>query len=33
MTQTKYALGIPKDLGVGVDFWPCREGDYFTGRP
>ena len=28
MWQTKYALAVPKDLGVGVNFWPCSEG-YF----
>ena len=21
---------VPKDLGVGVDFWPCSEGDFLT---
>ena len=24
MWETKYALTLPKNLGVGVDFWPCR---------
>ena len=33
MWQTKYALAIPKNLGVGVDFQPCSEGDFLTGRP
>ena len=32
MWQTKYALAVPKNLGVGVDFWPCSEGDFLTGR-
>ena len=31
MWQTKYALVVPKNLGVGVDFWPCSEGEFFTG--
>ena len=29
----KYASAIPKSLGVGVDFWPCSERDFLTGRP
>ena len=29
----KYALAVPKNLGVGVDFRPCSEGDFLTGRP
>ena len=29
MWQAKYALAVPKDLGVGVDFWPWSEGDFF----
>ena len=29
MWQTKYA----KNLGVGVDFRPCGDGDFLTGRP
>ena len=33
MWQTKYASAIPKNLGVGVDFRPCSEGDFVTGRP
>ena len=33
MWQTKYAPAIPKNLGLGFDFWPCREGDFLTGRP
>ena len=26
MWQTKYALAVPKNLGVGVDLGPCSEG-------
>ena len=40
MWQTKYALAVPKNLGVvpknlevGVDFWPCSEGDFLTWLP
>ena len=33
MWQTKYASAVPKNLGVGVDFWLCSEGDFVTGRP
>ena len=33
MWQTKYASAVPKNLGVGVDFWQCSEGDFLTGRP
>ena len=25
--QTKYASAVPKNLGMGVDFRPCSEGD------
>ena len=32
MWQTKYALAVPKNLGVGIDFRPCSEGDFLTGR-
>ena len=28
-----YALAVPKHLGLGVDFRPCSEGDFLTGRP
>ena len=32
MWQTKYALVVPKNLGVGVDFQPFCEGNFlFTG--
>ena len=27
MWQTKYVLALLKNLGLGVDFWPCSEGD------
>ena len=33
MWQTKYATAVPKNLGVGVDFRSCSEGDFLTGRP
>ena len=33
MWQTKYASAVPKNLGVGVDFRSCSEGDFLTGRP
>ena len=33
MWQTKYASAVPKNLGVGVDFWLCSEGNFLTGRP
>ena len=33
MWQTKYASAILKNLGVGVDFRPCSEGDFLTRRP
>ena len=32
MWQTKYALAVPKNLGVGVDFRPCSEGDFLTRK-
>ena len=28
--QTKYAVAVPKHLGVGVDFGLCNEGDFLT---
>ena len=31
--QTKYAPAVPKNLEVEVDFRPCSEGDFLTGRP
>ena len=33
MWQTKYAAAIPKNLGVGVNFRPCSEGYFLSGRP
>ena len=33
MWLTKYASAVPKNLGVGVDFRLCSEGDFLTGRP
>ena len=33
MWQTKYPLAIPKNLGVGVNFRPCSEGYFLSGRP
>ena len=33
MWQTKYASAIPKNSGLGFDFQPCSEGNFFTGRP
>ena len=33
MWQTKYALAVPKNLGVGVNFWLCSEGYFLSGRP
>ena len=32
MWQTKYAFAVPENLGLGVDFRPCSEGDFLTGR-
>ena len=29
----KNASAIPKNLGVGVDFWPCSEDDFLTRHP
>ena len=33
MWQTKYASAVPKNLGVGVDFWLFNEGDFLPGCP
>ena len=33
MWQTKYAAAIPKNLGVGMNFLPCSEGYFLSGRP
>ena len=32
MWLTKYASTVPKNLGVGVNFWPCSEGYFLSGR-
>ena len=29
--QNSYASAVPKNLGVGVDFRLCSEGDFLTG--
>ena len=31
MWQTKYALAVPKNLGVGVDFRLRSKDDFLTG--
>ena len=31
MLQTKYALAVPKNLGLGLNFRPCSEG-YFKDK-
>ena len=33
MWQTKYAAHIPKNLGLGLNFRPCSEGYFLSGRP
>ena len=33
MWQTKYASAIPKNLGLGLNFRPCCEGYFLSGRP
>ena len=32
MWQTKYVSAVPMNLGLGLDFRPCSEGDFLTGR-
>ena len=32
MWQTKYASAVPKKLGGGVNFCPCSEGCFLSGR-
>ena len=32
INQRSENLAVPKNLGVGVDFRPCSEGDFLTGR-
>ena len=29
----EYALAVPKNLRLGLNFRPCCEGNFFTGRP
>ena len=29
----KYALAVPKNLGLGLSFGPCSEGYFLSGRP
>ena len=31
LLQTTYALAVPKNLGVGIDFWLCSEGNFLSG--
>ena len=26
MWQTEYASAVPKNFGLGLNFWPCSEG-------
>ena len=33
MWQTKYALAIPKNLGLGFNLRPRSEGYFVSGRP
>ena len=33
MWQTKYASAVPKNLGLGLNFRPCSEGNFLSGRP
>ena len=33
MWQTKYALAVPTNLGLGFDFRPCSEGNFLTECP
>ena len=32
MWQTDYASAVPNNLGVGVDFGLCSEGNFLTGH-
>ena len=32
MWQTKYAAAVPKTLGLGLNFWLCSEGYFFSRR-
>ena len=33
MWQTKCASAVPKNLEVGVNFRPCSESYFLSGRP
>ena len=33
MWHTKYAAAIPINLGLGLNFRPCSEGYFLSGRP
>ena len=33
MWQTKYSSVVPKNLGLGVDFRQCSEGNCLSGCP
>ena len=33
MWQTRYALAVPKNLGLGLNFRPCSKGYFFSGCP
>ena len=33
MWQTKYASAVPKNLGLRLNFRPCSEGYFLSGRP
>ena len=33
MWQTKYASAVPKNLGLGLNLWPCSEGYFLFGHP
>ena len=33
MWQTKYASAVSKNLGLGLNFRPCSEGYFLSGRP
>ena len=33
MWQTKYASAVHKNLGLGLNFRPCSEGYFLSGRP
>ena len=33
MWQTKYASAELKNLGLGLNFRPCSEGYFLSGRP